>query len=208
MKKQLNELIEKNYLDSGGRCCEDEGQTIKELVHKTNATLCAEIGVYRGSSLMYFIEALQETSGIVIGIDPYAYENLHNTYPTKKTHDRLHTIFPAQESVDSLYENLSKIIKDNNLEKLVRLIRDTSANASSSFENNTIDVLHIDGNHDEEYVTLDILNYLPLVKPNGYIIMDDINWVGVKNSISKHLISKASLIKRTETYEVYQKNHE
>lgn len=204
--KNLQNLIPKNKLDAGGRCSKEKGEIIKSLVLKTNSKICVEIGVFKGSSLMYFIESLIETKGKIYGIDPYSIATIKNEIPDKKVNDYIYNVlFKEQKTLDLIYFDLINIIKKNNLENFVEIIRDTSNNSFKNFQSESIDVLHIDGNHDEEFVTNDILNYLPLVKTNGYIIMDDTNWVGVKNSIDNHLKSKCNLIVDHRSFSVYQK---
>src|SRR5207248_7244682 len=42
------------------------------------------------------------------------------------------------------------------------------------------DLVHIDGNHDAETVMKDVRNYLPRLKDNAVLIMDDVSWDSVK----------------------------
>ena len=98
-----------------------------------------------------------------------------------------------------------KVITENKLENIISLIRAKSEDYHTNIEKESIDVLHIDGNHDEEYVTKDILFYLPLVKKGGYIIMDDITWPGVINSINNHLNGNTILIKSYSDFSVHKK---
>lgn len=192
---KLHKLFTRDQYDVGGLCTEEKGEVIASLVEKTNAQLCVEIGVYKGSSLLYFAETLQTTGGRVIGIDPYTLDSLRNEIPNKELNRYFYEIlFKEQKTFDDIYFNLTQIIKNNNLENLITLIRDKSENYYQNIKKESIDVLHIDGNHDEECVTRDILNYLPLVKEGGYIIMDDTSWIGVINSINKHLVGKCKLI--------------
>jgi predicted O-methyltransferase YrrM len=204
--KNLHGLIIRDQYDIGGLCTEEKGEVIKSLIKKTNAQLCVEIGVYKGSSLLYFAEALQTTNGKVIGIDPYKLDSLKNEIPNKEISNYFYDIlFREQQTLDNIHSNLKRILEDNNLGNLVTLVRDKSENYYQNIKNESIDVLHIDGNHDEEYVTKDILNYLPLVKKGGYIIMDDISWVGVINSINNHLVDKCILISKHSEFAVYIK---
>ena len=53
-----------------------------------------------------------------------------------------------------IYESFNRINKIN-----VNLIRDTAENAIINFEDNTIDILHIDGNHDYSSVLNDLKLY-------------------------------------------------
>ena len=204
--KNLHTLIIRDQYDIGGLCTEEKGEVIKSLIENTNAKLCIEIGVYKGSSLLYFAEALQTTRGRVIGIDPYKLDSLKNEIPNKEISNYFYDIlFKEQKTLDDIYFNLKQILENNNLGDLITLVRDKSENFYQNVKNESIDVLHIDGNHDEEYVTKDILNYLPLVKKGGYIIMDDTSWVGVINSINNHLVDKCRLVSEHSEFTVYIK---
>jgi predicted O-methyltransferase YrrM len=204
--RNLHDLIIRDQYDDGGRCGEVKGNLIKDLVIKTNAQLCVEIGVFKGASLMYFVEALEMTKGRVIGIDPYTIESLINEIPNKDlTQYYYEVLFKDQIVLDNLYNNISNIISENKLDSVVSLVRFKSEDYYSNIEKESIDVLHIDGNHDEEYVTKDIQLFLPLVKKGGYIIMDDITWPGVINSINNHLNNSTSLVKSYGDFSVHKK---
>lgn len=204
--KNLHDLIIQDQYDSGGRCGEIKGNLIKNLVIETNAKLCVEIGVFKGASLMYFAEALQMTNGKIIGIDPYLMETLINEIPDKNLNKYIYEVlFKDQIVLDNLYDRLLKVITENNLENIISLIRVKSEDYYPNIEKESIDILHIDGNHDEEYVTKDIQFYLPLVKKGRYIIMDDTTWPGVINSINNHLKKYTILVKSYSDFSVYKK---
>lgn len=204
--KNLHDLITYDKYDSGGRCDKIKGNLIKDLIIKTNAQLCVEIGVFKGSSLMYFAEALEITKGKVIGIDPYTIGSLINKIPDERLNTYFYDVlFKDQIILDNLYDGLIKIINENELKDIVSLIRSKSEDYHTNLEKESIDILHIDGNHDEEYVTKDILFYLPLVKKGGHIIMDDITWPGVINSITNHLEDKTDLLQKYKDFAVYIK---
>lgn len=40
-------------------------------------------------------------------------------------------------------------------------------------QNLSVDVLYIDGGHDYATVVSDIVNYIPIIKPGGYLVIDD-----------------------------------
>jgi predicted O-methyltransferase YrrM len=204
--RNLHTLIINDKYDVGGLCLESKGNVIKELINTSNAKLCVEIGVFKGSSLLYFAESLQDTGGKVIGIDPYQLTNLKNDIPDKvSSHLIYNVLFTEQKVLDEIHSKLIEIVEDNNLNNLIEIVRDTSENYYHNLNVESIDVLHIDGNHDEEYVTKDIVNYLPLVKRGGYILMDDITWDGVKNSINNHLKDHCDLVSNHVDFAVYIK---
>ncbi len=204
--RNLHDLIIRDQYDCGGRCDETKGSLIKDLVIETNAQLCVEIGVFKGASLMYFAEALEITKGKVIGIDPYSIGALINDIPDKKLSKHFYEVlFKDQIVLDNLYHSVLNVINKNKLENIILLVRDKSEDYYTNIEKESIDILHIDGNPDEEFVTKDIQFYLPLVKKGGYIIMDDITWPGIINSIKNHLNNDTILIKSYSDFAVYKK---
>lgn len=204
--RNLHDLIIKDRYDSGGRCDKTKGNVIKDLIIETNAQLCVEIGVFKGASLMYFAEALEITKGKVIGIDPYSMGTLKNEIPNKSLNSYIYDVlFKDQIVLDNLYEELLKVINENKLNNTVSLVRSKSEDYYNNLEKESIDILHIDGNHDEEYVTKDIQLYLPLIKNGGYIIMDDITWPGVIKSVNNHLNKESVLIKSYGDFSVHKK---
>ena len=103
-------------------------------------------------------------------------------------------LLKGQETFEFIYKDVCEIIENNDLSKTISLIRKPSEDAFNSFENESIDIVHIDGNHNEMNASRDILLYLPLVKKGGYIIMDDSNWDSVRNSINKFLLPYCDLV--------------
>jgi predicted O-methyltransferase YrrM len=204
--KNLHQLIKADILDVGGRCDNIKGDIIKKYVNQLNAKLCVEIGVFKGSSLMHFIESLIETNGKVIGIDPYSLNCFKNDIPSIESKKLIYEVlFTEQKILDKIYEDLCNIIENNDLSPYVDLIKDKSENVNKQLKKESIDILHIDGNHDEPNVSNDIKLYLPLVKVGGIIIMDDINWVGVKTSIDKYLKKHCILLESYSTFAVYKR---
>lgn len=61
-------------------------------------------------------------------------------------------------------------------------MRTTGRIALKQFPNESIDILHIDGNHTEDVALADAKMYLPKVKSGGYIWFDDVNWPTTKNA--------------------------
>jgi len=195
--RDLQSLIKQDILDNGGWCFDEKRDFIHKLITDNNCLKCVEIGVYKGSSLLSFAEALEDIGGHIVGIDPWSFEMSKNDIPTasKEWESWIYNeVLKGQETFDKIYEDLLSIIKINSLSDTVELIRKPSQDVFINFEIESIDILHIDGNHNEMNVSRDILLYLPLVKKNGYIIMDDINWDGVKKSVNNFLIKHVELV--------------
>lgn len=204
--RDLQGLIPRDQFDAVGVCTAPRCNAIRECVLQSNAQLCVEIGVWKGSSLMCFAEALEVTGGRVIGIDPYLMDAARNKVGNKKVERLIYKVLIADQSVlDSVHDRLARTIHDYGLERTITLVRERSEKYCVHIEPESVDVLHIDGNHDEECVSQDIKRYLPLVKPGGYVVMDDVRWPPVASAIEKHLLGQAKLDQNLGFCAVYRK---
>lgn len=204
--RNLRGLITNDEFDQGGWCTDEKRNFIHTLVNLTLSKVCVEIGVYKGSSLFSFAEVLEKNGGNIVGIDPWSYEASKNELWDKDYENYIYNeLFKGQDTFNKLYESVYEIIQNNNLSKTVSLIRKSSEDVFVNFELESIDILHIDGNHNEMNVSRDILLYLPLVKKGGYIIMDDSNWESIKKSIDKFLKLKCELVQDFEYFSCYKK---
>jgi len=79
------------------------------------------------------------------------------------------------------------LISELSLESTAEILRKPSEQAASYFRDSGIPIgmLHIDGNHDAHFVMRDLELYLPLVEPDGIVVMDDIDWESVKPAYAK-----------------------
>jgi predicted O-methyltransferase YrrM len=205
--RNLRGLITNDELDQGGWCTDEKRNFIHTLVNLTLSKVCVEIGVYKGSSLFSFAEVLEKNGGHIVGIDPWSYEASKNELWDKDYENYIYNeLFKGQETFNILHSSVCEIIQNNDLSKTVSLIRKSSEDVFINFDIESIDILHIDGNHNEMNVSRDILLYLPLVKKNGYIIMDDTNWDSIKTSIDKFLIPNCELVQDFGYFSCYKKN--
>jgi predicted O-methyltransferase YrrM len=205
--RNLRGLIINDEYDQGGWCTDDKRDFIHTLINLTQSKSCIEIGVYKGSSLFSFAEVLEKIGGKIVGIDPWSFEMSKNKLWDENYENYLYNeILKGQETFNMFFNNVSDIIEKNEIYNTVSLIRKPSEEAFLDFELGSIDVLHIDGNHNEMNVSRDILLYLPLVKSGGYIIMDDSNWDSVRNSINKFLTPHSALVQDFGIFSCYKKN--
>lgn len=121
-----------------------------------NNIIFLEIGVFRGQTLalMGLLSNLCDKEMDIYGVTPLDSTDGHWESDYAKDIHTIHNKF-----------NLTK----PNL--IVGLSTDHDIiHSCSSFE---LDVLYIDGGHTADVVTSDIVNYSPLVKKGGYMIIDD-----------------------------------
>lgn len=136
--------------------------TLKHRFGK-NSINVIEIGARYGESSKTIIQNLVINEYIII--DPYTtYEEYNN--------DGFNNII-SRDKEDEIYHNTK-----NGLRKIhsnIRFYRTFSndQNTINSIENNSIDLVFIDGNHSYKYVLEDLENYYPKLKENGIICGDD-----------------------------------
>lgn len=117
------------------------------------------------------------------GVDPYsrtAAEQSDN--PTLQT-DLDHWV--ETTDFDGLHRNVLAILESRHLRPHAELLRMTSNQAVAVFRARSIrfGLVHVDGNHDREEVLDDVRNYLPLVQPGGFLVLDDISWTSVRPAV-------------------------
>lgn len=202
----LEKLIPTDQFDIGGYPTGAKIDLLFDLIVRHNLKNAVEIGVWKGKSLLAIANGMLVTKGKVTGIDPWEFRSCFNEIPwDKKLIDHImYNLVKDQEGLDNIYNKLMEIIKTSNLH-MIEIIRDKSENVYKKFEINSVDLLHIDGNHDEEFVCNDIANYFPLVISGGFIVMDDCIWPGVKIAIEKYLLLSCDHIYSDQHFAVYRK---
>ena len=152
---RLRKLVEKEVFGFG----EFEFYYMHKMILdslKGKVTFC-EIGVYKGQILaLYRLMAnLFNRDITTIGITPLDSTDGHIEA------DYLRDIHLLHDTFDLVYPI---ILKYNS----------TDPEMMDMAKNNFIlDILYIDGGHTKEVVTSDIINYAPLVRSGGYLIIDD-----------------------------------
>lgn len=207
----IQNLMDKIHVDFGGGCGVNKAFVMAWLIafYKMKNTL--DIGVYRGRSL--FPQALSHkkyTQGRVFGVDPWTKDDAkENGNPELK---KMIDEFVDKTDFELIFEAVDKFNQENDLQAYCELVRMRSEDAANIFLEKGIrfDLIHVDGNHDTNYVINDINSYLPLLNKNGFIIMDDISWDSVKPAL-KMLENKLSAVSfrmdGENDYAVFWKNH-
>ena len=165
VKKNAIELM--RQLD--GWCSNEKACFLIDLIYKANPKIIVEIGVWGGKSLVpmaYALKCLEE--GVIYGIDPWTSEE-----SVKWVENEVNKEFWGSANHETILKNLKEKIKHFGLSNQIQLIRSTSENASPIFG---IDMIHIDGNHSEYTCYLDVVKWVPLMNPGGWIILDDMTW--------------------------------
>lgn len=89
--------------------------------------------------------------------------------------------------LDVSYQVTKKRFKNYNN---VIIVRNDSVEVAKTFEDNSLDFVYIDANHQYEYVKADIEAWYPKVKKEAYLMghdYDDIHWLGVKKAVDEFI---------------------
>ena len=123
-----------------------------------------EIGTWKGRSTIALATGLAGR-GRVFAVDPHL---VVPTIPHMST-----------DRVPELRANLDAAgVADR-----VELVRERSHDARARFENESIDLLFIDGNHKYEFVLQDIVDWTPTLRPGAVVGFNDFNLQGVRRAL-------------------------
>lgn len=166
-----------NFLDShlgtiDGWCEKEKAKKLYDIIYELKPSICVEIGVFGGSSLLPQALALKHNNkGTIVGIDPWT-----NSCAIEEMENEANKNWWGSVNLEAVYKKFLEKVKLYEVENFVQVFRNKSSEVVNRFEDNTIDVLHIDGNHCEKLSYADAVDYYPKVRVGGYIFFDDINW--------------------------------
>ena len=180
MPESLSVKLELVRTSLQGWCSVEKSDRFVEVIVEQRPNLCVEIGVFGGSSLIPQGLALKENkNGVIFGIDPW-----ETDAALEEMIDESNRQWWTDLNLESIYKGCLKQINVCGLGDYCKVIRDKSENVVDRFKEESIDVLHIDGNHSEALSWKDATLYLPKVKPEGIIFFDDIWWTEGENDVT------------------------
>jgi len=163
---------------------------LAQLILWKKPSVVVEVGVFAGRSFLSQALALKQNgAGVIYGIDPYDASIIHEWQINQEEIERARL-----QAVDGIHRH--------SLQKHAVLVQATSAVAASLFE--SIDVLHIDGCHDEENSCFDVATYGPKVRSGGWIWFDDSNYASTQKAVTL-LDGMARLENDQWAYRLYRK---
>jgi predicted O-methyltransferase YrrM len=172
-----------------GWCVYEKANKLMDLIYETHPQIVVEIGVFGGSSAYPMAEALcYQNHGLIYAIDPWKTGNCQSGYAP----DDPNYLWWTNLDLEKIYQDFANLIEQNQLSNFCHIMRNTSVEALSHFADESIDILHIDGNHSEESAYTDVVFFLPKVKRNGYIWFDDVNWSSTNKAVN-YLLARCTL---------------
>jgi hypothetical protein len=209
-KDSWNSFKQKTILEQSnipGWCTEEKALFLMDFIKNNKCKYCVEIGVFSGKSLFPIAKTLKyKKSGIVFGID---------AWDTASALNGMHFgsaeyLWWSQIDFSHFNQVATELIAKNKLNSYCKLVKNTSQQALALFEDNSIDFLHIDGNHTEQSVFEDVKAYFPKVKDDGYILLNDPNWITSRQALV-YLLERTELVSSfvpAANYYVFRKNEQ
>lgn len=166
------------------QCLNEHRSIVKKFADEIQNGIIVEIGVLGGATLLSLYDSAVKNHNVIYGIDPFDKINLFNGRTEGETEAL--TVNQTKRLYRSNRKNLEGIIAKYNLGETIKLIPESSSEAVKLFKDNSIDLLHIDGDHSTEGVFSDLEKYYPKMKKGkGIIIGDDFEWGSVKAGLEK-----------------------
>lgn len=128
-----------------------------DLVAALQPKIIVELGVYNGLSFFTFCQSMVENDveGVAYGIDCWEGDEHTDAYD------------------DSIYTDVAEHARSH-YRGMTYLLRMFFNEALQHFEDESIDLLHIDGLHTYEAVQEDFNNWYPKVRPGGIVLFHDV----------------------------------
>lgn len=149
---------------------------IDKFVRQHGWTKGVELGVWKGRTFKYLL--MNNNNLTLTGVDLYQAQpdndGPEKWLPGENGHEWDHMIY---------YNDLTNFCKDTNGRG--KILRTSTLDALSHFEDNSIDFVFIDADHSYESCKLDIENWYHKVRKGGYIIGHDIDWHSVKRAVTE-----------------------
>jgi hypothetical protein len=147
----------------------------REMANKYNNGKVAEVGVWKGRSLLYLAEQMFNRYGggygCLFGIDTWAGsdETEHQNY------------IQSIGGQDSFYQEFLNNIKD--VEGNIIPLRGKSTEVAKLFPDGYFDFVFLDASHDYENVKADLIAWKSKIKFGGTFAGHDIEWMPVEKAV-------------------------
>lgn len=164
-----------------GWCCAEKCQKLMDLIYATQPTTIVEVGVFGGSSVFPMARALKYNKhGVIYAIDPWSNAECLIGYDSADPNYK----WWNEVNLEKIYLDFVSLISSHKLQSYCTPLRMTAQESARMFDDESIDILHIDGNHTSENAYNDAQLFLPKVKKGGYIWFDDANWSSTSKAIA------------------------
>lgn len=177
-RRELQDRIETMITPLQGWGTVEKGMRLAELVLASEAEISVEIGVFGGRGLLPLALAHQILgTGYAVGIDPWEVTASLEGENTPENDEWWRSI-----DHDAIYVGFIEALVGASLVRESRIMRESAETAVRLFPDESISVLHQDGNHSERVSTREVELWTPKLKPGGYWVFDDTDWASTRRA--------------------------
>jgi len=199
LKESISKILDEV---KDGWCWPEKANAMANLITeiRPSPNVIVEIGVFGGRSLLPQAEAVRRNGvGCIVGIDPW------RLVPSIEGDiDQEQKDWWSKVDLQTVHQEFMEHLWRLGLDSHCIIIRNTGDQCAHLFNGESIDILHIDGNHTEEVSCRDVRTWLPKVRRLGYIWFDDTNWASTQKALA--LIEEhCAPIKDVASCRLYQK---
>lgn len=167
-------VLPDNYESIHGWCTREKAYKMSEYIND-NTSLCVELGVWGGRSLLPIALAAPRNATI-IGVDAWC-----SQASLEGTNTKINDDWWANLDYDHMFDYAKNLMIENGVPN-VQLWRNKSLSVVTKFNDESIDFLHQDSNHSEEVSCGEVEAYYNKVKRRGIWVFDDTNWESTKKA--------------------------
>jgi hypothetical protein len=201
VRRELQARIETSITPLHGWGTVEKGIRLAELVLVTQAERSVEIGVFGGRSLIPMAIAHQLSGiGYTVGIDPWEVAASLDGVNAPENEDWWRKI-----DYDEIYTHFLGALLQYRLVRECRIMREWSDTAVRLFADESIAVLHQDGNHSEKISTMEVDLWSPKLKQGGYWVFDDTDWATTQRAQALLIERGFHVIEIHDNWKVYRK---
>jgi predicted O-methyltransferase YrrM len=164
-----------------GWCPEQKAGWMVDRILENGYKTAAELGVYAGRSVFPIALAIAANRGRAV----YAVDAWENAVATSAPTDGDDHEWWDSVDLVAIKSTFLREMVSQNLVSLIKVLELPSAEACAAVSQQVgrgIDFLHIDGAHAEAQAIYDVTHWSQLVTSGGTIVLDDIDWPGVRSA--------------------------
>lgn len=193
----MNEKLESLIPTLPGWCSLAKARYLYNLIIQNNAKVVAEIGTMAARAGVALATACKETGGLYYAIDSYSFKAA-----LEGTNNPDHDKFWMEMDYDEMKLQAEGAFREMEVQRQVCMLHKTSEEAVETFKvlagDGYIDILYIDGNSSPEGTLLDVELYCPLIKQEGFIVLNDSSWL-TKSKAKRRIVELGFVVVHEET---------
>jgi hypothetical protein len=174
---------------------------LAELILETSAERSVEIGVFGGRGTIPMAMAHAALGqGYVVGIDPWEV-----SASLAGSNDPANDEWWRNIDHEAVFQSFLTALLQHHVMRYCRVMRERSDTAVRLFDDESVMVLHQDGNHSEWISTHEVDVWTPKLAHGGYWVADDTDWATTQGALKELHARGFELVDNHGSWRTYRK---